>query len=107
VLVDLTSQASALLAGTSNCVYLITIMRISGFSIVAGLADWNTEIRDQYHNLLMFGFAAFVPEGHLRIARRFNAGIAPRTSRVPKGRLKQVGDFSRPSGIRGPYTGAI
>ena len=31
---------------------------------------------------------AFVPEGRLRIARRFNAGIKPGTTRVPKGRLR-------------------
>ncbi len=37
-----------------------------------------------------------VPEGHPRIARRFNAGIRPQRNPVPKGRLKTKGHF-RPS----------
>jgi hypothetical protein len=39
-----------------------------------------------------------VPEGHLKIARRFNAGMAPIASQVPKGRLKPINHFSRPFG---------
>ena len=34
--------------------------------------------------------AAFVPEGHLRITRRFNAELAPGPNRVPQGRLNQA-----------------
>src|SRR5579859_495062 len=30
---------------------------------------------------------SFVPQGHLRIARRFNAGLAGYETQVPKGRL--------------------
>jgi len=41
---------------------------------------------------------AFVPEGHPIIARRFNAGIGPQTTPVPKGRSKTKGRFGRPSG---------
>lgn len=41
---------------------------------------------------------SFVPEGHLRIARRFNAGLAGDGARVPKGRLTCAGNaVFRPS----------
>jgi hypothetical protein len=39
-----------------------------------------------------------VPEGHSRIARRFNAGEARKGVLVPKGRLKRVVVFNRPFG---------
>ncbi len=41
---------------------------------------------------------SFVPEGHLTIARRFNAGEATKGARVPKGRLRTFLAFSRPFG---------
>jgi hypothetical protein len=40
----------------------------------------------------------FVPEGHLIIARRFNAGEARKGTLVPKGRLRTPVAFSRPFG---------
>ena len=43
-----------------------------------------------------------VPEGHMKIARRFNAGMPATPGQVPKGRLKDGGvglDVSRPSGL--------
>jgi hypothetical protein len=42
-----------------------------------------------------------VPEGLVRIAQRFNAGVADERRRVPKGRLNDGGrglPFSRPYG---------
>lgn len=66
----------------------------------ANFADLTSDIIDQYHYLMLFSSAAFVPEGHLKIARRFNAGVADGACRVPKGRLKHVRHFSRPSGTR-------
>jgi len=39
-----------------------------------------------------------VPEGHLTIARRFNAGGDGERDLVPKGRLKRVLVFNRPFG---------
>ncbi len=41
---------------------------------------------------------SFVPEGHLTIARRFNAGEATKGTLVPKGRLRTLLAFSRPFG---------
>jgi len=44
--------------------------------------------------------AQCVPQGHLKIARRFNAGNSPHRESVPQGWLKMVFLFSRPSGTR-------
>src|SRR5437763_16396176 len=44
-----------------------------------------------------------VPEGHLKIAQRFNAGMYATPEQVPRGRLKDGADrdpFSRPFGTR-------
>jgi hypothetical protein len=41
---------------------------------------------------------SFVPEGHLIIARRFNAGEVRAETLVPKGRLRIRIAFSRPFG---------
>src|SRR5438128_2949596 len=44
-----------------------------------------------------------VPEGQMRIAQRFNAGMDATPGKVPKGRLKDGNDrftFSRPFGTR-------
>jgi len=41
---------------------------------------------------------SFVPEGHLIIARRFNAGEARKGTLVPKGRLRILDVFSHPFG---------
>ncbi len=41
---------------------------------------------------------SFVPEGHLRIARRFNAGEATKRTLVSKGRLRTLLAFNRPFG---------
>jgi hypothetical protein len=40
-----------------------------------------------------------VPEGLLRIARRFNAGTGPAAIRVPKGRLNLDSGSAVPSGL--------
>jgi len=71
-------------------------VRISVNSIGANPADWIRDSLDQCHDLLLLRSAAFVPEGHLKIARRFNAGMEAEASRVPKGRLKHGSHFSRP-----------
>jgi hypothetical protein len=50
---------------------------------------------------------SFVPEGHLAIARRFNAGEAGIETLVPKGRLRILVALSRPFGTGlsfGPLT---
>ena len=44
------------------------------------------------------GSGGFVPEGHLTIARRFNAGEARKGILVPKGRLRILLALSRPFG---------
>ncbi len=47
--------------------------------------------------------ASRVPEGQMKIAQRFNAGMHATTGKVPKGRLKDGNDrftFSRPFGTR-------
>jgi hypothetical protein len=44
------------------------------------------------------GRGSFVPEGHLAIARRFNAGEAGTETLVPKGRLSILVALSRPFG---------
>ena len=43
-----------------------------------------------------------VPEGHMKIAQRLNAGMPATPGQVPKGRLKKeaAGTFSRPFGTR-------
>ncbi len=41
---------------------------------------------------------SFVPEGHLTIARRFNAGEGTKGTLVPKGRLRTLLALSRPFG---------
>ena len=75
-------------------------MRVRGSdnSIGANPADWIRDSLDQCHDLLLVMSAGYVPEGHLKIARRFNAGMEAEASRVPKGRLKHVSHFSRPFG---------
>ena len=48
-----------------------------------------------------------VPEGHMKIAQRFNAGMRATPGQVPKGRLKDGADgypFNRPFGTRTPST---
>jgi hypothetical protein len=72
-------------------------MRISD-TIAANLPRWITDILDRCGYGLLFRSAGFVPEGHLKIARRFNAGMASRASQVPKGRLNSINHFSRPFG---------
>lgn len=78
-------------------------MRISDVFVAANLAHWITDILDRCGDHLLFRSAAFVPEGHLKIARRFNAGMEVEASRVPKGRLKHVSHFSRPFGTLDPH----
>jgi len=75
-------------------------MRVRGSdnSIGANPADWIRDSLDQCHDLLLVMSAGYVPEGHLKIARRFNAGMEAEASRVPKGRPKHVSHFSRPFG---------
>ena len=72
-------------------------MRISDVIIAANLPGWIMDILDRCGYRLLFRSAAFVPEGHLKIARRFNAGMGSRASQVPKGRLNSISHFSRPS----------
>jgi len=73
-------------------------VRISDVFIAANLADWITDNLDRCGDQLLLRSAAFVPKGHSRIARRFNAGIEAEASRVPKGRWKHVSHFNRPLG---------
>jgi len=47
----------------------------------------------------------FVPEGHARIAQRFNVGNQPRGTISPEGTADRCGRFSRPSGTCAPRTG--
>src|SRR2546428_8637312 len=54
--------------------------------------------------LMPFGNSEMdVPEGQMKIAQRFNAGMYATPGKVPKGRLKEGNDrftFSRPFGTR-------
>jgi hypothetical protein len=50
----------------------------------------------------------FVPEGHMTIARRFNAGLrSDKNSRVPEGRLKSTKNPELASGISAVPSGLI
>ena len=81
-----------------------------GSSPRSGIQNGNRRARRPASNLLNTRFAraasnslrypASVPEGHLIVARRFNAGISPQTIPVPKGRLKTKGRFGRPGNLR-------
>ena len=78
-------------------------MHISDNSFCTNPADRIMDSLGQCQDRLLLKSAAFVPEGHLKVARRFNAGMAPSASRVPKGRLKWLIGFSRPFGTLDPH----
>ena len=79
-------------------------MRISDVIIAANLPRWITDILDRCGYGLLFRYAGFVREGHLKIARRFNAGMASRASQVPKA-LNSINHFNRPFGTSDSVAG--
>jgi hypothetical protein len=66
----------------------------AGASLYSGQRTTEKHMADELH-------MHAVPEGHPRIARRFNAGICPETNPVPKGRLKRFLTERTNRGTRG------